>query len=436
MIIFNAFEAINFKHFQRTAFVIRSAAGFLLFFLMIFLQQVSAQTGSGLDPIPSVYLDCSSCDVTYIRTNVTFVNYVRDQDDADIYLLINDQRTGGGGREFTLIFSEIGLPGGRTDTLRYSSPSSDTNDERRIGLNRHIKIGLVPYVSGTIALQSLDIFYETPDEDLAGTEDVVDPWNNWIFDINLRSNMSGEASEFNFGLYSGLEAERTTRDWKVRARIRGEIRRRNVELTNRTLSVNRDWGDIWGMAGYSISDHATVGFFSRARYSKTNNIALESYIAPAIEYNFFTYDEYQQRRFIVQYQITPSYRRYFNTTIFLKDSEWIMNHEISARLRYDQRWGRIDIQMSGMHFFHDSSINRIEVNPSFNIRIIRGLSVSLSGRYRIINDQLSLEAQIDPSDPDNIIRGTQRPTSYDYSISFGLSYTFGSIYNNIVNPRF
>lgn len=415
--------------------MIRSAAGFLFLLLLISTQPLLAQTGAGLDPIPNVYLDCSACDVTYIRTNISFVNYVRDQADADIYLLINDQRTGGGGREFTLIFSEIDTPGGRADTLRYLSSSSDTGDERRIGLNRHIKIGLVPYVSQTLAIRNLDIFYETP-EVTGPAEETDDPWNNWVFDINLRSNMNGEASEFNFGLYSGLEAERTTYDWKIRVRMHGEVRRRNVELTDRTLNVNRDWGDTWAMAGYSISEHATLGLFSRARFSRTNNIALESYIAPAIEYNFFPYDEFQQRRFVVQYQVTPSYRRYFNTTIFLKDSEFIMSHQLSTRLRYDQRWGRIDIGISGMHFFHDTSINSFEVNPSFNIRIIRGLSVSLSGRYRIINDQLSLEAQIDPNDPDNIIRGTQRPTSYDYSVSFGLSYTFGSIFNNIVNPRF
>lgn len=416
-------------------FVIRPAAGFLLLILLLSAQYVSAQTGSGLDPIPNVYLDCGSCDVTYIRTNITFVNYVRDQEDASIYLNITDQRTGGGGREYTLIFSEIDKPSGRVDTLRYSSPSSDTNDERRIGLNRYIKIGLIPFVTQTVAVRNLDIFYEAP-EITDDEKEIDDPWDNWIFDINLRSNMNGEASEFNFGLYSGLEAERTTYLWKIRARVRGSLRRRNVELSDRTLNINRDWGDAWGMAGYSISDHATIALFSRARFSRTNNIALESYIAPAIEYNFFRYDEFQQRRFVVQYHIAPSYRRYFNTTIFLKDSELIMNQEISTRLRYDQRWGRIDVRMSGMHYFHDTSINSFEINPSFNIRIIRGLSVSLSGRYRIINDQLSLEAQIDPSDPDNIIRGTQRPTSYDYSISFGLSYTFGSIYNNIVNPRF
>lgn len=418
--------------------MIRSAAGFLLFLFVLLLQSLNAQSGSGLGPIPSVYLDCSSCDVTYIRTNITFVNYVRDQDDADIYLLITDQRTGGGGREYTLEFSEIDRPDGITNTIKYTSPSSDTGDERRIGLNRHIKIGLIPFVSNTIAIRNLDIFYEEPEATEDDEVEIDDPWDNWIFDIDLRSNVSGQDTEFNFGLYSGFEAERTTHDWKIRGRVRGEIRRRNVELTNRTLNVNRDWGDYWGMIGYSLTSRSTVAIFTRARFSRTNNVALHTYIAPAIEFNFFPYEEFQQRRFIVQYQVTPTYRRYFNTTIFLKDSELIMAQEISTRLRYDQRWGRIDIRMSGMHYFHDSSINRIEINPSFNIRIIRGLSVSLSGRYRIINDQLSLALQsnVDPNDPESIIRGVQRPTSFDYSVSFGLSYTFGSIYNNIVNPRF
>lgn len=389
-------------------------------------------------PIPNVYLDCGACDVTYIRTNITFVNYVRDQDDASIYLTIDDQRTGGGGREYVLHFRGMDHFEGQNDTLRYVSSSTDSGDERRIGLNRHIKIGLIPYAAQTTAINNLDIFYEEPEVSDDDEDDIDDPWNGWIFDLNLRSNMSGQDTEFNFGLFSGVEAERTTATWKIRGRARGEVRRRNVELTDRTLNVNRDWGDYWGMIGYSLTRRSTLGLFSRARFSRAGNIALETYIAPAIEFNFFPYEEFQQRRFIIQYQLTPMYRRYFNTTIFLEDEETIMSQEVSTRLRYDQKWGRIDIRMSAMHFFHDPAINRIEINPSFNIRIIRGLSVSLSGRYRIINDQLSLElpSDVDPNDPESIIRGVQRPTSYDYSISFGLSYTFGSIYNNIVNPRF
>ncbi|MEX2456718.1 MAG: hypothetical protein WD381_05350 [Balneolaceae bacterium] len=403
------------------------------------IQQASAQEQSGLLPIPNVYLDCNSCDVTYIRSNITFVNYVRDQDDASIYLTISDQRTGGGGVEYRLHFNGMGHFEGQSDTLRYVSASTDSGDERRIGLNRHIKIGLIPFVSQTMALGNLDIFYEEPEiveED--ESDDDEDPWHGWIYDLNLSSNMNGEDTETNFGLYSGFEAELTTATWKIRERVRGEIRRRTVELTDETLDINRDWGDYWGMVGYSLSKRSTVALFSSARFSKTDNIALATYLAPAIEYNFYPYEEFQQRRFIVQYQLTPTYRRYYNTTIFLEDAEFIMSHEVSTRLRYDQSWGRIDIRASAMHFFHDLDINRIEINPSFNIRIIRGLSVSLSGRYRIINDQLSLElpGDVDPNDPESIIRGVQRPTSFDYSISFGLSYTFGSIYNNVVNSRF
>lgn len=411
----------------------------VLLLLLLSYGIADAQSTSRLAPIPNVYLDCNACDINYIRTNITFVNYVRDQDDADIYLLITDQRTGGGGREFTLIFSDIRNEQARSDTLRYSSSSTDTGDERRMGLNRYIKIGLVPYVTHTVAVRSLNILYEAPAEAVTDDdEEIDDPWNNWVFDVNVRSNVSGQEREFNFGLFSGFEAERTTHIWKIRGRVRGELNRRNLELSDRTLNINRDWGNAWGMIGYSISDHATVALFGSANFSRTNNIALSTYIAPAFEYNFFPYNEFQERRFVVQYQITPMYRRYFDTTIFLKDEEMIMSQEVSARLRYDQRWGRIDIRASGMHFFHDSSINRFEFNPSFNIRIIRGLSVNLSGRYRVINDQLSLRlpSDVDPNDPESILRGVQRPTSYDYSVSFGLSYTFGSIYNNIVNPRF
>jgi len=35
-----------------------------------------------------------------------------------------------------------------------------------------------------------------------------------------------------------------------------------------------------------------------------------------------------------------------------------------------------------------------------------------------------------------LLRRRELETSYYYYFSIGLSYTFGSIYNNVVNPRF
>ena len=53
----------------------------------------------------------------------------------------------------------------------------------------------------------------------------------------------------------------------------------------------------------------------------------------------------------------------------------------------------------------------------------------------MIHDQLSLikgEATLEQV----LLRRTMLETNYSYYFSFGLSYTFGSIYSNVVNPRF
>ena len=51
-----------------------------------------------------VFLDCDSCDLAYIKTEITFVNYVRDRLEAQVHVLVTTQATGGGGREYTLTF--------------------------------------------------------------------------------------------------------------------------------------------------------------------------------------------------------------------------------------------------------------------------------------------------------------------------------------------
>jgi hypothetical protein len=415
--------------------VLRTISAVLLL-LFLSYEIAEAQSTSRLAPIPNVYLDCGACDVNYIRTNITFVNYVRDQDDADIYLHITDQRTGGGGREYTLVFRGLRDFSTRADTLRYVSSSTDSGDERRMGLNRYIKIGLVPYVSRTVAIRDLDIFYDRPADAPEEDEELHDPWRGWVFDINVRSWLNGESTQRNLGFYSGFFAEWITDQWKITTRVRGEINRRRVELADGRIGrSNRDWGEYWGLYAYSISDHASVGLYTRTNYSRNNNIQSNFEASPAFEYNFFPYGEYQERRFLIRYRITPSYTSYYERTVLGQDAEFLLHQNLFVNLRYDRPWGRVDISLSGSNYFHDVSLNQLNFNPSFNIRIVRGLSVNFSGRYRIINDQISLPGAAQ-GDECFALGNCQRPTSYDYSVSFGLNYTFGSIYNNIVNPRF
>ena len=54
---------------------------------------------------------------------------------------------------------------------------------------------------------------------------------------------------------------------------------------------------------------------------------------------------------------------------------------------------------------------------------------------RVFLDQLFLP-KVGLSDEEILLQLQDLATDSRYSFSFGLSYTFGSIFNNVVNPRF
>ncbi len=53
-----------------------------------------------------------------MRTEVTFINYVRDRTDADVHVLVTTQETGGGGIEYTAKFIGLGRFAGVDQTLK------------------------------------------------------------------------------------------------------------------------------------------------------------------------------------------------------------------------------------------------------------------------------------------------------------------------------
>ena len=52
-----------------------------------------------------------------------------------------------------------------------------------------------------------------------------------------------------------------------------------------------------------------------------------------------------------------------------------------------------------------------------------------------IRDQLSLPAR-GATDEEVLLRLRQLQSGYEYNVGVGVTYTFGSIFSSIVNPRF
>ena len=167
-------------------------------------QQPAADTTS---QALTVFLDCNArnCDFDHFRREITWVNWVRDRQDSQVHLLVTDQRTGGGGRRYTLDY--IGQDGfaGVEKSLSYTSNPTDTDAEVRERLTQTIAVGLVQFVEATPLASRLRIVYEAPAVAVVQRED-GDPWNLWVFRLSFDGSLEGEELESSYGLRGSASA--------------------------------------------------------------------------------------------------------------------------------------------------------------------------------------------------------------------------------------
>jgi hypothetical protein len=69
-----------------------------------------------------------------------------------------------------------------------------------------------------------------------------------------------------------------------------------------------------------------------------------------------------------------------------------------------------------------------------DIRLFRGFSLNVQGSASRVRNQLYLPAG-EATDEEVLLRLRRLQTGYRYRMQVGFSYQFGSIYNNVVNPR-
>lgn len=390
-----------------------------------------------------VYLDCMYCDQDFLRTELNWVDYMRDRADADVHILASRQTTGGGGGEFTLEFIGLRDFAGRTDTLRYVSSSEDTPDILRRGLTRTIKLGLVPFVAGTPMAAELDVTRTTPAAAGPGEAPPVaeqdDPWNFWTFTVGLNGNTFGETQQSQGSLSSSVTANRTTEDWKFNSRLSGSYSESKFEyqsggVTVNTTSIRRSYSANTLLVK-SLGPHLSAGARAVASMSTFGNTELSLSLLPAIEYNFVPYSESTRRSMIARYSAGAQYFDYREITIFGEEEESLPMHELLLGYATRQPWGSVSVSLNGSQYLHDTSKYSAGISGSTSMRLFRGLSFNVSGSYTHVRDQLSLAAR-NLTEEEILLRQRQIATGYNYHMFFGISYRFGSIFNNVVNPRF
>lgn len=389
-----------------------------------------------------IFLDCqaSGCDEDYLRTNITFVNYVRFREDAAVYVLVTGEQNGSGGSTATLFFIGQGPHAGRSDTLRFSSSSTDTEDEVRSGLARTLKQGLMRYVAGTEVASRIHITYEGPDSSEGGSTRGRDRWNSWVFELSAQAYFSGEAQTSNRFSYGSFETSRITEQWKLQSDFSFDSSwdryRYPIDSTRDTTIYSTSHStSLEALVTRSLGRHWSTGAFAEYSNSTYSNLKSQVWMGPAIEFDIFPYADFTRRRIVFLYTIGASRRQYADTTLYGKIEETLVRHQLNVSMSFKQPWGTSGVSVRGSQFLHDLSKNQVNVSGHIELRLVRGLSLNVGANYTRIRDQLSLPAG-GATPQEILLQRRQLATNYRYSMNFGLSYTFGSTFNNVVNNRF
>ena len=395
----------------------------------------------------SVFLDCDECDSEFVRTEIAYVNWVRDRTVADVHILVTQQDGAGNSETYTLAFIGQRAFAGRSDTLFFATNPTTTQDEERSGLTRTLSLGLVPFVARTVAAQSLRISMSRATDDAGGTQTLPsrDPWNAWVFEVDLSGDLGGERSERSRELDVEISANRTTAEWKLELESSYNFSNDRITdeefdslgnvISSETFTNNqRSWRNNLLLVK-SLTNHLSAGVRGSIGSETFRNQKLRTEFTPAIESNDFDYGESTRRYLALQLGVGVDAFIYEDTTIFDKVRETFPLALAAVEYATRQPWGDSNIRFEHRRYVNDPSKRSTNLSGNLSVRLFRGFSVRFGGRYSWIHDQVYLPKG-EQDQADVLLRRRALLTGYEYNAFFGITYTFGSIFNNVVNPRF
>ncbi|MGA9238431.1 hypothetical protein [Robiginitalea sp.] len=398
------------------------------------------------------------CDLDFIRTEITAVDFYRDNKKADVFLLINRNRSGGGGRQYQLIFiGQQNIHAGRSDTLYVNNKQLDTDFEVRKKLTRYIKLGLAPYVAKTKAGEEIEINMKTDTAILEDSiQETIDPWNYWVFNVGSDANIEIEELSSDINIGGDININRITDKWKIS--LSGRIDERLRKTIQKVPRVDDNGDPVLDGEGNQIIDEVTnnfdvsefgfnhqlvksispqwsYGYDIAGRQNTRLNYQFQTSFRPAVEYNFFP-EAVQNTRFLrMNYGIELRNNQYVEETISGVLKETRVLHSLRTSLGLNKRWGTLEVGYRLRNYLDDFSSWSTGLNIRADVRVTGNLSFYVRAEVNYVKDQIYL-ASGNFTEQDILSGRVTLPSAYIIDTRFGFNYRFGSNLNNFINRRF
>jgi hypothetical protein len=396
-----------------------------------------------------VFADCNTwCDMNFIKTEINFVDFVPDRFSANVFIMLTSQSTGSGGREIKLFFTGQENFKGMQDTLKFYWTSVDTDAEYRDNLVRYLKIGLTRFIAQTSLAQKINISVPVSKNETAvnALSNKKDKWNFWVFNIGVSGNINSDDYSKSNRISGRISANRVTDKLKVKLSANINKSVSTYEYNGEKSRFANNSSGIYTTVVRSLNNHWSYGGFGSVSHSTFSNYGVQYILHPAVEYSFFPYKDAVKKSITLFYRVGPSFNNYIDSGYYDSPEHWLFQHSLSLNAGFIQKWGNVNMSMSWDNFLNsfrlDSAkikgrnVNTFSIGGYIEVRIVKGLSLSISSNANFTKG-------IYPNIPrkffsrDDLLTNTrQYPTQKGLYTYFGINYRFGSIYNNVVNPRF
>ena len=388
-----------------------------------------------------VYLDCRGdtsrgCAQEFFVTEMPYVSWTRDRLFADVQFLVTTIETGSGAYQYTVSALGRGRFDGRADTLVVATLPNESEDGVRRKLAKGFGLLLVPYVRTTDAASRIRVTYDAPAAGAATARGKVkDKWNFFVLQVELNGFMNTESRQTFANLFNDVRIRRVTERSALRFGVNQSTRYSKFELDDSTSVSNTIRRGVFFVRGVkSLTTRLSAGLMTNLGYSEFDNTALVWRAAPVLEYNLFPWSQATSQQVAISYGVGPRYFRWRDTTIFGRTREWRAQQELVIGTDIRKSWGSVNVSTRYASYLPEVTKWNLSVNGQTSLNLVKGLQFNLGGGASLIRDQIFLAAR--GRTPAEILT-QQRALASNYSIfAFtGLSYSFGSIYNNVVNPR-
>ncbi len=388
------------------------------------------------DKALNIFLECSSCDMNYFKENLRIVNYVREPALSDLQILITTLSTGSGGTEYNLIFIGRKRFVNINDTIVFSLSPDYTEDETRSILLDKINLGMVPYIMKTAYANNLSLFI---DDTKISEKESKDSWKSWIFELNGSGSLYGEKLSKSYFINGSLYAGKITPKIKFETNNNFTYSESHfvLPMQDTVLYINsfqRDFSSS-NLFVKSLGNHFGVGGTACFRNSQVSNLDFQMKLGPAIEYNLFKYADASTKQLRFIYSLGYEHSNYSEITIYDKLNDYLYTQNLNILFMYIKDWGYFNASLIGSSYLHDLKQYSLGTNGLASIRITNGLSFNVSFGLYIYQDRVDLRKG-SASLEEILMSQREMESNYNYTINFGISYRFGSKFNNTVNPRF